>query len=53
MENPTYLGDSVYAHFNGYAIALRLNDHRNEDLIILERETMEALIRFYNQTKQQ
>jgi hypothetical protein len=30
MNDTIYLGDAVYAHFDGYVIDLRLNDHRNE-----------------------
>ncbi len=27
----TYLGDAVYAIYDGYGYSLRLNDHRNEE----------------------
>ena len=33
---PTYLGDAVYASFDGYHICLTLNDHRNPTMISLE-----------------
>lgn len=45
-----YLGDGVYASFDGYAINLAVNDHRNK-VIVLEPEVMEKLIKYYNQTK--
>ncbi len=32
----TYLGDAVYASFDGYQIWLHLNDHRSPGLIALE-----------------
>ncbi len=47
MENPTYLGDAVYAYWNGNSVELRLDDHRNETLIYLEPAVLEALNRFY------
>lgn len=30
FKNPIYLGDSVYAGFDGYHVVLRLNSHMNE-----------------------
>ncbi len=47
MENPTYLGDAVYAHFNGYSVELKLDDHRNPTVVTLEPEVLAALNRFY------
>ena len=43
-----YLGDAVYADFDGYGIQLRLNDHRSSPLLTLEPETLQALFD-YNQ----
>lgn len=44
----TYIGDAVYALFDGRGIMLRLNDHRNEEgEIYLEPEVLEALNRFH------
>ena len=40
-----YLGDGVYARFNGYQIILAANDHRNE-VIHLELDVMKRLIEF-------
>jgi hypothetical protein len=37
----------VYAHFDGYGIELRLNDHRNECAVYLEPEVLHALTGFY------
>lgn len=39
----TYLGDAVYASFDGYQIWLHLNDHRSEGLIALEPAVYAAL----------
>ena len=37
-----YLGDGVYADFDGYQISLAANDHRNV-VIYLEPKVMQAL----------
>lgn len=46
-ENTIYLGDAVYARFDGCGIELRLNDHRSECAVYLEPEVMQALIDFW------
>jgi len=38
MDDTIYIGDAIYAHYDGYGIELRLNDHRNECAIYLEPE---------------
>jgi hypothetical protein len=43
MEDTIYLGDAVYAYFDGYGIELRLNDHRNECAVYLEPEVLHVL----------
>jgi len=40
---PTYLGDAVYASFDGYHICLTLNDHRNPTMIALEPSVFRSL----------
>lgn len=43
----TYLGDGVYAIFDGYGVWLHANDHKDPtDRIYLEPQVMQALIRF-------
>lgn len=42
---PRYIGDGVYASFNGYHIWLAVNDHRNR-VVALEPQVMEALKQF-------
>lgn len=42
----TYLGDGVYASFDGYQIWLAANDHRNK-VIALEPAVMNALIEYF------
>lgn len=46
MENPTHLGDGVYAEFDGYGISLRVNDHRNPVAVYLEPPVLKSLNEF-------
>jgi hypothetical protein len=39
-----YLGDGVYASFDGYQIWLRVNDSDSEPLVALEAAVMHSLI---------
>jgi hypothetical protein len=48
--NPIYLGDAVYAFFDGNGIELKLN-HASRCLIYLEPEVVEALMLFWAQVK--
>lgn len=43
--NDVYIGDGVYASFDGYQISLAVNHHENR-VIALEPETFAALLRF-------
>lgn len=45
MENETYLGDAVYASFDGYQIKLRTGDGNNQ-VIYLEPGVYASLQRF-------
>jgi hypothetical protein len=47
MDNPVYIGDGVYAYFDGNGIELRLGAHDNECVVYLEPEVMDALVTFY------
>jgi hypothetical protein len=38
-----YLGDGVYAQFDGFHVCLIVNDHRNEPVVYLDPGVMEAL----------
>lgn len=55
MNNNTidYIGDGVYAHFDGYSIGLGVNDHRNEPEVWLEPQVLAALNRFAQRMFQQ
>ena len=46
MENPTYVGDDVYAYFDGNGVELRLGSHDSSCKIYLEPEVLENLIEF-------
>lgn len=43
---PVYLGDSVYASFDGYQIWLHLNDHHSRPLIALDPKTWDQLVSY-------
>jgi hypothetical protein len=51
--NSVYLGDAVYARFDGYGIELRLNQHSGSVLIYLEPGTIEALQEFWDRAKRE
>jgi len=47
MEKLDYLGDGVYAEFDGFGIWLYANDHQNPtDKIYLEPEVFARLLKF-------
>ena len=46
-DDSTYLGDGVYASFDGYQIWLAVNHHENKQ-IALEPKVMEALLAYAN-----
>jgi len=48
-----YLGDGVYAIYDGFGIWLHANDHENPtDRIYLEPSVLEALIRFQKRAEE-
>lgn len=49
-ENETYLGDAVYASFDGYQIWLRTDDGNNQR-IALEPEVFNALVKYADALK--
>lgn len=55
MTNNTieYIGDGVYAHFDGYSIGLGVNDHRNEPEVWLEPHVLAAFNEFAQRMAQQ
>ena len=54
MENQTYLGDGVYAEFDGYGIVLKANHHENPtDRIYLEPAVYHALVAWVKAIREQ
>jgi hypothetical protein len=51
MKELQYLGDGVYASFDGYQIWLTVNDHRNPPVVALDEGVMENLIRYSKSLK--
>jgi hypothetical protein len=51
-ELKDYLGDGVYAEFDGFGIWLRANDPADEHAIFLEPEVLAALNRFAERCQQ-
>jgi hypothetical protein len=52
MENPTYLGDAVYAYSDGNGIELKLDNHASRCLIYLEPEVVKALETFWARVRE-
>jgi hypothetical protein len=50
MSKDKYLGDGVYASFDGFQIWLAANDHRNK-VIALESKVMNNLINYFEEIK--
>ena len=47
MEEQVYLGDGVYASFDGYYIQIAVNHHTNI-VVALEDEVLDSLIQYAN-----
>lgn len=47
---PTYLGDAVYASFDGFHIWLHLNDHRSVGMIALDSTVFRSLQEYAKRT---
>ena len=47
MEKRRHLGDGVYAYFDGYAILISVNDHRNIPVVAIEPAVLAELNQFY------
>lgn len=46
-QKPVYLGDGLYARFDGYQIYLMANSHINPtDTVALDSHTLSAFIRY-------
>lgn len=51
MLPPEHIGDGVYVSDEGYAIALRVNDHRGNPVVLLEPDVLDALVRYAERCK--
>lgn len=51
MKNPIYIGDGVYARFDGYQVWFAVDNHLNE-VVALEPRVIEALNKFYEYAKE-
>lgn len=52
-KNIEHVGDGVYVESDGFALRIRVNDHRNDVAVTLEPFVMERLIGYYNSVKPQ
>lgn len=43
-----YLGDGVYASFDGYQVWLHVGSHENFPVVALEPEVITSLVNYYN-----
>jgi hypothetical protein len=51
LYKPRYLGDRVYASFDGYHICLHVGSHENAPVVKLEDEVMEQLAAYVEDVK--
>jgi hypothetical protein len=51
MPQETYLGDGLYASFDGFAIKLRAPRDGIDHYVVLEEEVLEAFERFVKQLR--
>lgn len=49
---PMYLGDGVYATFDGYHIELRVGAHHNPPVAFLEPSVMDKLIEYHKRIEE-
>jgi hypothetical protein len=52
MENETYLGDGLYASFDGYQITLRAPRENGDHYVALEPVVLESFFRYVEHLKQ-
>jgi len=50
-DDSTYLGDGVYANFDGYSVWLAVNHHEN-NVVALEPEVLAHLIQYIEMLKE-
>ena len=52
MSGETYLGDGLYASFNGYQIKLRAPDSAGERVVYMEPEVVREFLAFIEKLRQ-
>ena len=49
MSLQRHLGDGLYVNYDGYQIAISVNDHRNPPVAFLEPHVMIAMVDYINE----
>lgn len=47
MNKPEYIGDGVYVDYDGWAVEVRVNDHRNPVAVTLEDKVALELVLYF------
>ena len=50
---PEYLGDGVYAGFDGYQVWLSVGSHTNKPVVALDPEVFQRLKEYYEKNSKQ
>lgn len=48
-ELTRYLGDGVYATFDGFGLEIKINDHRNPVAVVLEPDVLIRMVQFLDE----
>lgn len=51
MNNHKYLGDGVYANYDGYHVELRTGSHKSDVLVFLDPEVAQSLVEYIQNTQ--
>lgn len=46
-----HLGDGLYVRYDGYQIAISVNNHRNPPVAYLDMGVMDQMVRYINEVK--
>ena len=47
-----YLGDGLYVSFDGFQIAIRVNNHANPPVAYMDSNVMDAMVNYINEIKE-
>ena len=53
MPEETYLGDGLYASFDGFQIRLRAPSYCEEHIVYLDPDTLSAFLQYVEKLKEQ